>query len=180
MDVDNTPTRVERLWFEDGSLVVQAEQSLFRVIRTVLAACSPVFNVMLAFTPPPDAETLDGCPLVRLPDSAQDVTCFLRAIFDSSFFEFYPCQVSFEDALSITRLSHKYAVDYLLRRALVHLSHEFPTTLSAYDMSSESTNFRDIRGVVSYQRSTLLSSTLRDRSCAMDASCGILYAGVGE
>ncbi|KAJ7232029.1 hypothetical protein B0H12DRAFT_1076979 [Mycena haematopus] len=137
MDVDNTPTRVEELWFEDGNLVVQAEQSLFRVYRAILAARSSVFNDMLGLTQPPDAE---------LTDSAEDVTCFFRAIFDSSFFEPYPCKVSFEDALSITRLSHKYAVDYLFRRALVHLSHDFPTTLSAHDMGSEtcSTNFGDI------------------------------------
>jgi hypothetical protein len=31
LDVDNTPTRVEELWFSDGGLVVQAEQSLYRV-----------------------------------------------------------------------------------------------------------------------------------------------------
>ncbi|KAJ7232026.1 hypothetical protein B0H12DRAFT_203163 [Mycena haematopus] len=149
MEVDNTPTRVEELWFSDGSLVVQAEQSCFRVFRTTLAARSSVFNDMLAFRQPPDTETIDGCPVVRLPDSAKDVTCFFRAIFDSSFFESYPGKVSFEDALSIARLSHKYAVDYLLRRALVHLSHDFPTTLPEFDAISEiccSTDFRAIAG----------------------------------
>ncbi|KAJ7232031.1 hypothetical protein B0H12DRAFT_1239748 [Mycena haematopus] len=148
MDIDNnTPTRVEELWFEDGGLVVQAEQSLFRVSRAVLAARSSIFKDMLGLTQPPDAETIDGCPVVRLLDSAEDVTCFFRAIFDSSFFESYPCKVSFEHTLSITRLSHKYAVDYLLRRALVHLSRDFPTTLSEYDTlvtAPEKTHFRDI------------------------------------
>ncbi|KAJ6500872.1 hypothetical protein C8R45DRAFT_979395 [Mycena sanguinolenta] len=148
MDVeaaDNTPTRVEELWFSDGSLVVQAEQSLFRVSAAVLAARSSVFNDMLGIAQPPDTETIDGCPMVRLADSAEDVTCFFRAIFDSSFFEPYPSKVSFENALSITRLSHKYAVEYLLRRALVHLSHEFPMTLSTFDKRLlRSTDFEDI------------------------------------
>ncbi|KAJ6500866.1 hypothetical protein C8R45DRAFT_1210563 [Mycena sanguinolenta] len=133
MDVDNTPLRVEELWFADSGLVVQAEQSLFRVSGAVLAARSSVFKDMLAFTQPPDAETIDGCPVVKLSDSAEDVTCFFRAIFDSSFFEPYPSKVTFDNALSISHLSHKYSVDYLLRRALVHFSYEFPTTLSAYD-----------------------------------------------
>ena len=87
MDVDeanNIPTRVEELWFSDGSLVVQAEQSLFRVSGAVLAARSSVFNDMLGIAQPPDSETIDGCSMVRLPDSAEDVTCFFRAIFDSS------------------------------------------------------------------------------------------------
>ncbi|KAF7359026.1 BTB domain-containing protein [Mycena sanguinolenta] len=145
---DNTPTRVEELWFEDGGLVVQAEQSLFRVSRGILAARSSVFKDMLAFTQPPNAETIDGCPVVRLPDSAEDVKRFFRAIFDSSFFEPHPSKVSFEDVLSIARLSHKYAVEYLLRRALTHLSHDFPMTLSAFDEqgpNTSSTDFHEIR-----------------------------------
>jgi hypothetical protein len=84
MDMDNTPTRVEELWFSDSGLVVQAEQSLFRVSGAVLAARSPIFKDMLSFTQPPDAETIDGCPVVKLPDLAIDITCFFRAIFDSS------------------------------------------------------------------------------------------------
>ncbi len=84
MDVDNTPTRVEELWFSDGGLVVQAEQSLFRVSAGILAARSPVFQDMLSFTQPPDAQSIEGCPVVKLLDSAADVTCFFRAIFDSS------------------------------------------------------------------------------------------------
>ncbi|KAJ6500870.1 hypothetical protein C8R45DRAFT_82677 [Mycena sanguinolenta] len=145
MDVENTPTRVEELWFEDGGLVVQAGQSLFRVSRGVLAARSSVFKDMLVFTQPPDAETIDGCPVVRLPDSAEDVTCLFRAIFDSSFFEPHPYKVSFGSVLSIARLSHKYSVDYLLRRALMHLSYEFPTTLAAFDTPRiRSTDLQDI------------------------------------
>ncbi|KAF7359025.1 hypothetical protein MSAN_01243200 [Mycena sanguinolenta] len=143
---DNTPKRVEELWFEDGGLVVQAEQSLFRVYRGILAARSSVFKDMLAFTQPPDAEIIDGSTVIRLPDTAEDVTYFFRAIFDSSFFETYPSKVCFDSVLSIARLSHKYSVDYLLHRALVHLSYEFPTTLSAFDERNiASPDFQNIR-----------------------------------
>ncbi|KAJ6567022.1 hypothetical protein B0H19DRAFT_716897 [Mycena capillaripes] len=130
---NNTQTRVEELWFSDGGLIVQAEQSLFRVSGGILAARSPVFKDMLSFIQPPDAEKIDGCPVVTLPDSAADVTCFFKAIFDSSFFEPYPSKVHLIDVFSILHLSNKYAVDYLLRRALVHLSSDFQTTLSGYD-----------------------------------------------
>lgn len=84
MDVDNTPTRVEELWFSDGNLIVQAETSLFRVYGAFLAARSSVFKDMLSFPQPADAEMVEGCPVVRLHDSADDVTCFFKAIFDSS------------------------------------------------------------------------------------------------
>ncbi|KAJ6509150.1 hypothetical protein C8R47DRAFT_11130 [Mycena vitilis] len=118
------------------ALVVQAEQSLFRVSSDILAARSLVFKDMLAFDQPPDAQTIQGCPVVRLPDSALDVTRFFRAIFDSSFFEPYPHTTNFSDLVSILHLSNKYGVDYLRRRGLVHLSSKFPTTLAEYDSRS--------------------------------------------
>ncbi|KAJ7142082.1 hypothetical protein C8R43DRAFT_1238198 [Mycena crocata] len=134
MDVDqNAPTRVEELWFSDGGLVVQAENSLYRVSGGILAARSSVFKDMLSFPQPPDAVTVEGCPVVQLPDSAGDVTCFFRAIFDSSFFETYPIKTSLDIVISILHLSNKYAIEYLRRRALVHLSSAFPTTLAEYD-----------------------------------------------
>ncbi|KAJ6548105.1 hypothetical protein DFH09DRAFT_989147 [Mycena vulgaris] len=157
MDVDSgTPTRVEELWFSDSGLVVQAGLSLFRVSGAILAARSPVFKDMLAFPQPPDAETIEGCPVVRLPDSATDVTTFFRAIFDSSFFEPYPSKTNLDTVISILHLSNKYAVDYLRRRALVHFSSRHPTTLSDYDdSSSESTSMTE-PDEVSYETAIIL------------------------
>ncbi|KAJ6577802.1 hypothetical protein B0H19DRAFT_985414 [Mycena capillaripes] len=140
MDIDDTPTRVEDLWFSDGSLVIQAEQSLYRVYRAVLGARSTVFNDMQSFPQPEDGETIEGCPVVKLPDAAADVTCFLRAIFDSSYFETYPTKTDLSTVVSILRLSNKYGVDYLRRRALVHLSSGIPMTYLdfAYEDDDES------------------------------------------
>ncbi|KAJ7608058.1 hypothetical protein DFH06DRAFT_1486343 [Mycena polygramma] len=134
VDNDNIPVRVEDLWFPDGSLVIQAQASLFRVYYAVLAARSDVFKDMLALPQPADGEeTIEGCPVVRLPDAAEDVACFLRAIFDSSYFEPSPSETEFCTVISILRLSNKYGVDYLRRRALMHLSSGGPMTLSEYD-----------------------------------------------
>ncbi|KAJ7689796.1 hypothetical protein B0H17DRAFT_602129 [Mycena rosella] len=144
MDVDNTPTRVEELWFSDGSLVVQADQSLFRIYSGILAAHSAVFKDMLAFPQPPDAETIEGCPVVRLPDSSRDVTAFFKAIFDSSFFESYPSDTDFNTTISILRLSHKYTVEYLQRRALGHLSPLYPTTFAAYCQHTSASGFEEL------------------------------------
>ncbi|KAJ7490867.1 hypothetical protein FB451DRAFT_1079622 [Mycena latifolia] len=124
--------------FSDGGLVVQAELSLFRVSGGILAARSPVFKDMLSFPQPPDSETIEGCPVVRLPDRATDVIRFFKAIFDSSFFEPHPSVSDLETVISILHLSNKYSVDYLQRRALGHLSSRYPTTLSAYDDSVSS------------------------------------------
>ncbi|KAJ7041874.1 hypothetical protein C8F04DRAFT_994138 [Mycena alexandri] len=140
MDIDKTLTRVEELWFFDGGLVVQAEQSLYRVSGGILAARSPVFKDMLSFTQPSDSETIDGCPVVKLHDSAADVTCFFRAIFDSSFFEPHPSLVLLDHVISVLHLSNKYSVEYLLRRGLKHLSSRYTTTLSQFDLSGEETS----------------------------------------
>ncbi|KAJ7895572.1 hypothetical protein B0H14DRAFT_2680869 [Mycena olivaceomarginata] len=111
-------TRADDLWFFDGSLVIKAGQKVFRVYKAQLAARSTVFAAMNA------SETLQnqGDEFI---DGADDVYVFLRAIFDSSYFMPFPEPAFLEDILAILRLSHKYDVGYLHRRALQHLSTEF-------------------------------------------------------
>lgn len=70
-------------WFEDGNLILEAGETRFRISRGVLAARSPVFQEMLLFPQPPGEELVDGCPVVRLHDSPEDVGYFLKAIYDS-------------------------------------------------------------------------------------------------
>jgi hypothetical protein len=72
--------RANGLWFEDCGLIIQAEKTLFRVSRDYLAAQSPIFRDMFLLPPPKDADMMDGCPFVLLPDSAEDVTIFLKAM----------------------------------------------------------------------------------------------------
>ncbi|KAJ7119177.1 hypothetical protein C8R44DRAFT_673540 [Mycena epipterygia] len=127
--------RVQGLWFEDGSLIIQAGNSQFRVYRGVLVARSSIFQDMLSLAQPPSSDLVEGCPLVHLHDNPGDVSVFLKAIFDSEFFETHPTPSRLEIISSILRLSHKYAIDYLRRRALVHLSSAFFTTLSALQES---------------------------------------------
>ncbi|KAJ7753185.1 hypothetical protein B0H16DRAFT_1544754 [Mycena metata] len=76
-------THAEGLWFEDCGLIIQAETTLFRISRDFLAMRSPVFADMLSMPTPKDAEMIEGCPFVRLPDAAQDITYFLKALIYS-------------------------------------------------------------------------------------------------
>ncbi|KAJ6623706.1 hypothetical protein B0H10DRAFT_1873027 [Mycena sp. CBHHK59/15] len=138
---DEEIIRVQELWFNDGNLVVQAENHLYRVTKGILAARSPIFSDMLSFPQPPDSDLVDGCPAVRLPDSAGDVTVFLKAIFDSSFFEPPPSSAELSGILGVLRLSHKYDVQYLRRRALLHLETAYPVTLEAYDARETASTF---------------------------------------
>ncbi|KAJ7829984.1 hypothetical protein B0H14DRAFT_2808287 [Mycena olivaceomarginata] len=125
----NKPQRVQDLWFEDGNLVIQTGNSQYRVYRGLLATCSGVFTDMLSFPQPADAELVEGCPLVRLLDPDVEVTPFLKAIFQPDFFMPFPAPTALDAIVGCLRLSHKYGVDYLRRRALIHLSSRYPTKL---------------------------------------------------
>ncbi|KAJ7648585.1 hypothetical protein DFH06DRAFT_1135415 [Mycena polygramma] len=79
-------------------------------------------------------ETMDGFPVVTLHDSPDEVEFLLKAIFDSSFFMPPPAKIQHMHILGILRLSHKYDVPYLRRRALEHLGTVFPIDLAKYDI----------------------------------------------
>ncbi|KAJ7156757.1 hypothetical protein C8R46DRAFT_1115047 [Mycena filopes] len=136
MEPEPEPTplvRIPELWFADGGIVVKAQHTLFRVSSGILALRSPIFADMFSIPQPSNAETIDGCPVADLPDLAEEVNVFFKAIFDSSFFEAYPAPTTFRIIAGVLRLSTKYEVDYLRQRALVHFCSMFPTTLAQWD-----------------------------------------------
>ncbi|KAJ6447573.1 hypothetical protein C8R47DRAFT_937378, partial [Mycena vitilis] len=120
--------RVQNLWFADGNIVIQAGNSQYRVF-----AHSSVFSDLFSLPQQPDSELVEGCPFVRLPDPDIEVTPFLKAIFDPEFFLRHPAPTEFDFIVACVSLGHKYGVEYLLRRALIHLSSTYHTTLSQMD-----------------------------------------------
>ncbi|KAJ6460070.1 hypothetical protein C8R47DRAFT_1027932 [Mycena vitilis] len=125
-------TRAEGLWFEDCGLIIQADTTLFRISRDFLAAQSTIFKDMLSLPPPSDAEMMDGCPFVLLPDEAEDVTVFFKALLYYDFFEPSPAPTTLAILTGVLRMSHKYEVDAMRKRALLHISSFHPTTLDEY------------------------------------------------
>ncbi|CAA7266615.1 unnamed protein product [Cyclocybe aegerita] len=133
--IDQEWAPVQELWFDDGTLILKAENSLFKIYGGFLAARSSVFRDMLAFPPPAEGNPrLDGCHIVTVYDSATDMALFLKAVFDSSFFEPPPTPTELHIVEGILRLSLKYDVNYLRRRALQHLLSTFPTTLQDWKL----------------------------------------------
>ncbi|KAJ3564771.1 hypothetical protein NP233_g8071 [Leucocoprinus birnbaumii] len=121
------------VWFDDGNLILQTDDALFRIYSGLLSARSSVFKDMLAFPSPPEGNpTHDNCPVVRIYDSTEDVGYFLNAIFDSGFFEAPPAPTELQIVSGVLRLSTKYDVQYLRKRALQHLAATFPSTLEAW------------------------------------------------
>ncbi|KAI0060251.1 hypothetical protein BV25DRAFT_1807603 [Artomyces pyxidatus] len=133
-------TRHPDLWFSDGSVVLHAEDTLFRVHMSQLSRRSVIFHDMFSL-PQPDAcapraiiadETYDGCPLVRLHDSADDVASLLTALYDGPSFGCNDLD-DFVTVAGILRLSTKYVMDSLRAKALAHLSLAWPSTLKGWD-----------------------------------------------
>lgn len=89
----DTRSKHADLWFCDGSVILQAEATLFRVHMSQLSRRSTVFSDMFTLPQPPVMtthatladETYEGCPVVKLHDSADDVENLLLALYDGPF-----------------------------------------------------------------------------------------------
>ncbi|RXW19836.1 hypothetical protein EST38_g6018 [Candolleomyces aberdarensis] len=125
--------RVTELWYDDGNLILQAGNALFKLYRGLLRAQSSVFDDMFAFPVPPEGNpALEGCPIVQTYDSAQDMKYFLKALLNSAFFEPPPKPTTIPIVEGVLRLSTKYDVPHLRQRAMDHLVSTYPTTLTAW------------------------------------------------
>ena len=71
------------LWYDDGNIVLQAENTQFKVYRGILIENSTVFRDMFSLPQLPSDVTdmIEGCSLVRLYDSAEEVGYILQALF---------------------------------------------------------------------------------------------------
>jgi hypothetical protein len=69
-------------WLEDGNIVLQAENTQFRVHKSILTAHSDVFRDMFMMPQPPitSGDMVDGCSIVVMPDSAGDIGALLNAM----------------------------------------------------------------------------------------------------
>lgn len=72
------------LWFDDGSIILVAQDMGFRVYRGLLALQSTVFADMLVASTSSADEALDGCPVIPLADAPHDLTHLLRVLLPTS------------------------------------------------------------------------------------------------
>jgi hypothetical protein len=75
--------RSSKFWFEDGNVVLQAEHTQFRVHRSVLSIHCPIFQDMFVCSQPENGPMVDGCPLVHLPETMEDVRNFVKILYRS-------------------------------------------------------------------------------------------------
>lgn len=56
------------IWYDDGNVVLQAQNTQFKVYRGILAQSSPVFKDMFMLPQPSleGTQLVEGCPVVQL------------------------------------------------------------------------------------------------------------------
>ncbi|KAI0091090.1 hypothetical protein BDY19DRAFT_933662 [Irpex rosettiformis] len=124
------------LWFEDGNVVLVAENTGFRVYRGILARDSEVFRDMFLLPQPsslPVEDTYEGCPLVRLADdNADEVAKALTILFDGGrSFSQQNQRVDLATVVAALRIGTKYGLDTILQEALRRISTCYPADLHA-------------------------------------------------
>ncbi|KAJ6456121.1 hypothetical protein C8R45DRAFT_914198 [Mycena sanguinolenta] len=142
---ENAPIR-STLWHKDGSVILQAANTQFRVHWSVLALHSTVFRDMEGLPQPPDEPAIDGCPIVELSDDPNDLEYLLKALY----FPAFHCEKKLPLPVvgALIRLGRKYDFSYLLDSAVARVTTHFPTTLEEWDavrsyQTSESIDWED-------------------------------------
>ncbi|KII84003.1 hypothetical protein PLICRDRAFT_702259 [Plicaturopsis crispa FD-325 SS-3] len=126
------PAKSSEIWYKDGSIVLQAENTRFRVHSTVLAQNSPIFEDMLNIGESRGEDRVEGCPLVVLHDSAQDLESLLRALYDRTYFHTKYTQ-SLRRIASVLRLGKKYEITHLYDDGFELLKKEYSYILWEWD-----------------------------------------------
>ena len=85
IDSSGDPRTRSEYWFDDGNIILQADNILFRVHQSMLSRYSPIFKDTFAIPQPPfqENEHLDGCPVIALSDTADDLTNIISLLYDS-------------------------------------------------------------------------------------------------
>ncbi|KAJ7657211.1 hypothetical protein DFH06DRAFT_990948, partial [Mycena polygramma] len=129
----DSPISRSPVWYSDGSVVLQAETTQFRVHASILSAGSTVFKEKVAQAPEDATCQVESCPLVQLyEDKAQDVELVLLALYDRNFYQ--TPEKTFAQVAAMWRLGTNYGFDELRDDALRRVEYIFPRSL--YDFQS--------------------------------------------
>lgn len=156
-------TRHHDLWFIDGSVVLQTGNAIFRVHKSQLSRHSPFFRDLFSLPQPTQVDVtastssqnspvlriepsdeIEGCPVVRLHDSSEDVANLLTALYDGPAFGNND-PVDFRVVSGILRLATKYLVDSLRSKAIGHLSEAWPSTLKGWDAREDAARASELQ-----------------------------------
>ncbi|EIW56965.1 uncharacterized protein TRAVEDRAFT_127255 [Trametes versicolor FP-101664 SS1] len=117
--------RDETYWFQDGNIVLLVRSVGFKVYKGLLAEHSAVFRGMFVVAQGEQAaaEQLDGCPVVPLDDSPDDIRQLFRLIYPmNSNIQLDRSSIDIDVLSAVIRLDHKYELPTLQAQAMKHLT----------------------------------------------------------
>ena len=107
-----------RLNLPDANIIVRSsDQVNFRLHKSVLAVSSPFFNDLLSLPQPPDAEIIDGLPVVALPEDADLLNSLISLLYPIS--PMIPN--SYQEVFALLAVCQKYemeSVQSIIRAAI--------------------------------------------------------------
>ncbi|KAJ7468231.1 hypothetical protein B0H11DRAFT_2045975 [Mycena galericulata] len=137
------------VWYEDGTVVLQAENTLFRVKQEILAHQSSKFREVLANlnAQPASEGTYDGCPIVAVEASPRHVEQFLLTIHDAGYLMRNPSPVDSMATLSgLLHLANAYRVKFIAEQMFSMLVTIYPPTLDAWLSREFPPGFGELQG----------------------------------
>lgn len=72
----------KEFWYPDGSVVLVAGTTAFRVYQGILTAESTIFSDLFSIPQPEAAEGIVECPTVEVSDSVEDLRTLLRFLLN--------------------------------------------------------------------------------------------------
>ncbi|KAJ7936780.1 hypothetical protein B0H13DRAFT_1542622, partial [Mycena leptocephala] len=137
--------RSSDFWFEDGTIILRVENTLYRVYRGLLSARSTVFHDTFSMPQPramkeqndkdlsiPENQLeIDSFSVVQLHDKEKDFTRFLKALHQFGTYKTAPVS-GLAELGSVLRLSDKYDVAVLRNSMISILCDLYPSSLTKW------------------------------------------------
>ncbi|KDR68187.1 hypothetical protein GALMADRAFT_105104 [Galerina marginata CBS 339.88] len=121
------------IWFEDGSIILQASNTQFRVHKGLLSRNSSFFRDMFTVPQPENEPMVEGCAIVHVADDPEDWRYVLEILYDNVKAYKSIHTVSFPMLASMLRLGGKYEFEHLREAAMERLKGDLPVTLDSWD-----------------------------------------------
>ncbi|KAI0342980.1 hypothetical protein BDW22DRAFT_1356532 [Trametopsis cervina] len=129
-----TPTRHPTLFFDDGNLMVVAENTMYQVHRSVLARKSALFKDLLSLPQPDTEEKVEGLPVVRLLESSTNASMLIDTIYNGEKYRWKEEEPpAWPTVHRLLVVGTKYQMDDLREEAIQHLHRRYPKKIVDWD-----------------------------------------------
>ncbi|KAH8113883.1 hypothetical protein DFH11DRAFT_1743985 [Phellopilus nigrolimitatus] len=159
----------ETLFFDDGNIILSAASknevesiTLFRVHKSLLAFNSDVFRNMFELPGSCD-ELYNGVDVIAMPDSSEDITSLLNAIYNPTSIPFKKFDPNTPLLVVATlNMATKYEMTAVRERIVKHVEEDWPIDLAGWDIFED-----NVLGLERYKPDALLDRIIPEPASAI-------------